>query len=224
MIKHQLLRMNAHFIIKLRFYMKHLLCTAFGIILLLPSFAQQIKSWNNDDRKYLIENLSRTRDLIIQETKDLSPAQWNFKESADRWSINQIVEHLGIWELLFQREISQALVAGPRPELTDPKRTDSSVIAFLTEEKPHISPEYTKPFTFTVPMGLNEGKNTLVSFLKLRNEGIGFVDSTKLNLREYLLRPGRGPIHQVFISTFAHTDRHLRQIRRVKMDPKYPKK
>ena len=71
------------------------------------------------------------------------------------------------------------------------------------EEKPHISPEYTKPFTFTVPMGLNEGKNTLASFLKLRNEGIGFIDTTKLNLREYVLRPGRGPIHQVFISTFA---------------------
>ncbi len=204
--------------------MKYLLCTAFVTILLLPSFAQQIKPWNDDDKKYLLANLSRTRDSILKETKNLSAAQWNFKESADRWSINQIVEHLGIWELLLQREVSQALVVGPRPELIDAKKTDSSVIAFLMEEKPHISPEYTKPFTFTVPMGLNEGKNTLATFLKMRNEGIDFIDSTTINLREYLLRPGRGSVHQVFITIFAHTDRHLRQIRRVKMDPKYPKK
>jgi len=204
--------------------MKHIFCTVLALILLLPSFSQQMKAWNDDNRKFLVENLSRTRDSIIKETKNLSQAQWNFKESPDRWSINQIVEHLGIWELLLEREVSQALVAGERPELNDEKKTDSSVIAFLMEEKPHIATEYTKPFTFTVPMGLNEGKNNLAWFLKMRNEGIGFVDSTTANLRTYFLRLGRGNVHQVFITIFAHTDRHLRQIRRVKLNSNYPKK
>lgn len=204
--------------------MKLLYCAAIALMATLSSFAQTYKPWNEENRKYLLENLSRTRDLIIAETKNLSTAQWNFKESPDRWSINQVVEHLSIWELLLQREISQALGSGPRPELMDPKRTDSSVIAFLMEEKPHISPEYTKPFTFTVPMGLNEGKNNLATFLKMRNEGIAFVDSTNMNLRDYFHRQGRGSVHQVFITTFAHTDRHLRQIRRVKADARFPKK
>jgi hypothetical protein len=204
--------------------MKHFFCTILIIILLLPLFAQQPKSWTEKDKKYLIENLSRTRDSVITETNNLSRAQWNFKESPEKWSINQIVEHLAIWELLLQREVSQALIAGERPELTDDKRTDSSVIAFLMEEKPHVTTEYTKPFTFTVPMGLNDGKNNVAWFLKMRNEGIGFVDSTTSNLRVYFLRPGRGNVHQVFITIFAHTDRHLRQIRRVKSATNYPKK
>ena len=98
------------------------------------------------------------------------------------------------------------------------------VVDFLMEEKVHIATEYTKPFTFTVPMGLNQGKNNLEWFLKMRDEGIGFVDSTRSNLRVYFLRPGRGNIHQVFTTIFAHTDRHLRQIRRVKAHTNFPKK
>lgn len=193
-------------------------------ILMMPCLAQQAKTWSNDDRKYLIENLSRTRDSIIKETKNLSQAQWNFKESPGRWSINQVVEHLALWELLLQREITQALVAGARPEFSDDKRTDSSVVNFLMEEKPHISTDYTKPFTYTVPLGLNPGENNVAWFLKMRNESIGFVDSTASNLRVYFLRQGRGNVHQVLITIFAHTDRHLRQIRRVKSDPGFPKK
>jgi hypothetical protein len=205
-------------------YMRKLFITTLVATLMLSSFAQQSKLWLEDNRKYLIDNLSRTRDSIVAETKNLSQAQWNFKESPDRWSINQIVEHLSIWELLLQREISQALVAGPRSELNKEARTDSAVVGFLMEENPHIATEYTKPFTFTVPMGLNDGKNNLTLFLKMRNEGIGYVDSTTADLRGYFLRPGRGNIHQVFITIFAHTDRHLRQIRKVKLDPKYPKR
>ena len=204
--------------------MKSFFCTALTVALLSHSLAQQAKSSSDEERKYLVENLSRTRDEVITETRNLSQAQWNFKESDDRWSINQIVEHLAIWELLLDREVSQALVAGERPELNNGSRTDSAILAFLMEEKVHIATEYTKPFTFTVPMGLNQGKNNLEWFLKMRNEGIGFVDSTRSNLRVYFLRPGRGNIHQVFTTIFAHTDRHLRQIRRVKAHANFPKK
>ncbi|MES2373787.1 MAG: DinB family protein [Bacteroidota bacterium] len=205
--------------------MKHFVCTLLMIAgFMAISSAQEFKPWSAKDRAYLLEHLTATRDAVINETKNLSPAQWSFKESVNRWSINQVLEHLVIWEIIFQREINQAIVAGPRPELTKDARTDSAVLAFLDEDKPHISTEYTKPFTFTVPMGLNDGKNNLTWFLKMWNEGIGFVDSTKADLRVYFMRAGKGSVHQVFLSTFGHADRHLKQIRRVKADPNYPKK
>jgi hypothetical protein len=207
--------------------MKNLLCFYCTFLFILwvpvPSFAQQTKLWGEADKKYLMDNLKRTLELVISETKNLSPAQWNFKESPDRWSVSQIVEHLAYWELLLQREISQALVAGPRAALAKEAKTDSAVLAFLAQEQPHITTEYTKPFTFTVPMGLNKGSDNLAWFLKMRNEGIGFIDSTTTDLRYYFLRPGRGDVHQVFMTIFAHTDRHLKQIQRVKLDRAYPK-
>ena len=196
-----------------------------GLCLLLIIVCHSQRLWTEADRKYLLENLTRTRDLLIDETKDLTEAQWNFKESKDRWSINEITEHLALWELILEREISQALIAGPQAEklIKNTSSADSVIIAFLSEEKPHITTEYTKPFTFTVPMGTNEGKNNLAWFLKMRNEGINYVDTTTTDLR-YYFRPGRpNDIHEAFIVIFAHTDRHLGQIRKVKANANYPK-
>ena len=184
--------------------------------------AQETKLWTEADRKYLLDNLTRSRDELIRETKGLSLAQWNFKESPERWSINQIVEHIATWELLLDHEISRGLTAGPQPELSKMARTDSEYVAFILEEKPHVTEEYTKPFTFTIPMGLNEGKNNLTWFLKMRNESIEFVTNTTEDLRVYFLKPGRGCTHQVYITLSGHTDRHLKQIRKLKQHPSYP--
>lgn len=193
------------------------------ICLLLSLDALSQKLWTEADRKYLIDNLVKTRDSIIKETQNLTEQQWNFKESADRWSINEVIEHLAIWELLLDREVSQALVSGTQPELVKNAKPDSSILIFLMEDNPHITTDYTRPFTFTVPMGLNNGKNNLAWFLKMRNESLQYLDSTSQDLRCYFLRPGRGSIHQVYITIFAHTDRHLKQIRKVKADAKYPR-
>lgn len=202
---------------KSRFILNGVIC----LVLSLNLFSQS--SWTDMDRKYLSDNLVRTRDSLIKETRNLSAEQWNFKEAPGRWSINEVVEHLAIWELLLDREVSQALIAGPQPELTKSVKPDSSIVAFLSEEKPHIATEYTKPFTFTVPMGLNSGTNNLAWFLKMRNESLNYIDSTQQDLRYYFLRAGRGNVHQVFITIFAHTDRHLRQIRKIKANANYPK-
>ena len=184
--------------------------------------AQETKLWTEADRKYLLDNLARSRDELIRETIDLSRAQWNFKESPERWSINEIVEHIATWELLLDHEISRGLGVGPQPQLSKLAHTDSEYLAFIMEEKPHVSDEYTKPFTFTIPMGLNEGKNNLSWFLKMRNESIDFVANAREDLRAYFLKPGRGCTHQIYITLFGHTDRHLRQIRKVKQHPNYP--
>ena len=202
---------------------KLLLFVATGIVLSATTTAQQPVNWTEQDRTYLLTELTRSRDELIRETKGLSEKQWNFKESPERWSINQIVEHLSIWELLFQREISQAMAGGPQPSLQQKQRPDSSKLSFLMEEKPHITTEYTKPFTFSVPMGINKGENNLQWFLKQRNESLSYLSTTKDDLRAYYLKEGRGSIHQIYISTFGHTDRHLRQVRKIKAHPQYPK-
>src|SRR5258706_6987338 len=72
--------------------------------------------WTEVDRKYLLDNLIRSKEEIIAETKNLTKEQWNFKESPNRWSINQIVEHICICELIHMNEISTALQMGPIPE------------------------------------------------------------------------------------------------------------
>ncbi|MBK7650254.1 MAG: DinB family protein [Flammeovirgaceae bacterium] len=193
------------------------------LLVCLTSKAQETKVWTEADRKYLLENLTRTRDELIKETQGLTPAQFNFKESDDRWSINQVVEHLAIWELLFCRDISRSLNAKPQPEFNAGAKPDSYYTSFIMEETPHVTTDFTKPFTYTVPMGINDLKNNLAWFEKLRNESITYIKTAKEDLRSYYRNSGSDNIHQVYIYVFGHVDRHLRQIKKVKQHANYPK-
>jgi len=196
---------------------------ASGLLWITSAFAQDARSWTEQDRQYLLSNLTRPRDLVMKATQNLTTQQWNFRESPDRWSIRQVVEHMALWELLFDREISQALSAGPQPALAAAARPDSVILGFILEEKPHVTTEYTQPFTFSVPMGLNEGTHNLSWLLQMRNESITYLQQTPEDLRLYFLRAGRPSVHQVYINAFGHLDRHLRQIQKIKTHPAYPK-
>ena len=178
-------------------------------------------SWSEADRKYLLDNLARSRDELMTETLGLSKEQWSFKESSDRWSINELVEHIARWEMLFDFEISKALSAGKQPERMKNAKADSTFFNFIMEQKKHYSLDYTKPFSFTIPMGLNDPKSNEAWFLKMRNESEEYVKSTQDDLRAYF--NSYGSIHQIYIYVFGHTDRHIRQIKKVKQHPKYPK-
>ncbi len=184
----------------------------------------QAKNWTETDRQYLLENLIRSKEVLIKETANLSKAQWQFKESPDRWSINEVVEHIGIWEMLLMHEISRAIAVGPLPDKIE--GADSLVLAFLLEEKSHIAVEYTKPFTYTVPQGLDDGKNNLTKVTNLRNQSIDYLKVTKENLRLYFRNANSKypkSVHQTFISIFGHADRHIRQIQKIKQHKNYPK-
>jgi len=189
------------------------------VLLSTNSFSQN--SWTEADRNYLINNLTRTRDSVIKETENLTEAQWNFKESPERWSIREVTEHIAIWELLLMHEISRALGSSAHPEWQG--KSDSLYLGFILEEKPHISVEYTKPFTYTLPLGINNGKNNVAWFLKMRNESINYLKTAKEDLRVFYLKETRPNVHQVYIYVFGHSERHLRQIRKIKSNPNYPK-
>ena len=198
------------------------------LVIMLVSFtltirAQETPQWTAADRKYLVENLTRSRDELLRETKDLTKAQWSFKESPDRWSINEIVEHIAIWELLMTHDVSRQLAAGPHPELGTKALPDSVVYGFIMEDEKHVSTDYTKPFTYTLPMGINELKNNVLWLMKMRNESIQYVSQTSDDLRAYYSAGRPRNTHQTYITLFGHTDRHLRQIRKVKQHPNYPK-
>lgn len=175
------------------------------------------------DRKFLLDNLNRTKAEIIQETKDLTKAQWNFKESTDRWSINQVVEHIAIWELLILREISQALVTNPDPNFAY-ATPDSVFLNGPKSSEKRNALEYTKPFSFAVPLGNNEGQHNVTWFLTMRNESIEYLKAETKNIRLHYDYCTGMSVYQYYLMIFGHTDRHLIQIRKVKAHRNYPKK
>ena len=186
------------------------------------SHAQEAKRWTEADRKYLLDNLIRSQEELINETKNLTREQWLFKESPDRWSINEIVEHIALWELLLEYRITRQLQGGLQPTRAMNAIADSVVLGFIMESKKHHSPDYTQPFTYTLPMGLNDPEYNLAWASKLRKEAIRHVSEESTDLRQYYVGDSESNTHQVYITLFGHADRHLRQIRQVKGHPNYP--
>lgn len=178
--------------------------------------------WTEVDRKYLLDNLIRSKEELIAETRNLTKEQWNFKESPDRWSINQIVEHICLWELIQMDQVSTSLRIGPVPKFAD-YRPDSVFINKDTERlNRRETTDFSKPFTYGVPLGNNEGKNNMIWYTTMRNESIDFLQKTDVNLRVHYIYFVSN-IHQKYMGFFQHTFRHLGQIREVKKHPKYPK-
>jgi len=206
--------------------MKNITLLAF---IVAPLFAlaqetpQEAQRWTEEDRKYLLENLVRSRDELVKETEGLSKKQWSFKESPDRWSINEVVEHIDIFELIFDREISIALRGKPRPEFNKDVKPDTYYSGFIMEDAPHVTVEFTKPFTYSVPLGMDDIKSNTAWFLKMRNESIEYIKTAKEDLRLYYRNGGSANLHQTYIYVFGHVDRHLRQIRKIKQHQNYPK-
>lgn len=201
--------------------MRNLLPVLVAVVLTIPaSHAQRL--WTEADQKYTVENLKRTRDDLTREVENLTDTQWHFRESPDRWSIADVVEHLGTWEIAFAREIGEGIRNAPRPELTPTSKTpdpDKYYRDFIMEDKPHTAPDFARP------TGLIKGKNNLTFFQLKRDLAIGFADTTKTDMRAYYERTGsKFPrnMHQVYIYQWGHVDRHLRQIRNVKKHPNYP--
>lgn len=187
--------------------------------LLTTSATKAQKLWTEADRQYTLDNLKRTRDELVRETQTLTPAQWAFHETPDRWSIGEVVEHLALWEIIWAREISMGSRSKPQPELNQVSKPDSYYAEWIMEPNPHKSPDFSRP------TGFIDGKNNLVFFLKLRNETIKFVETTQADMRAHFeLTATDSPrnMHQVYIFQWGHTDRHLRQIRKIKQHPNYP--
>ena len=180
----------------------------------------QTKNWTESDRQFQLQNFQRTHDGLTKETVDLTDEQWHFREAPQRWTIAEVVEHLALWEVIFARQIGIAMRSKPDPTLQQACRPDSFYRNFIMEEKSHNAPDFSKP------TGFIKGKNNLAFFLDRRALIVKFVDTTKADLRFYHEPVGGGVyrnVHQVLLVQWGHIDRHLRQIRRIKEHPLFPK-
>ncbi|OYU66989.1 MAG: hypothetical protein CFE22_06800 [Cytophagaceae bacterium BCCC1] len=180
------------------------------------SFAQT----NSNDIQEVMKQLARTHDALKSETENLVSAQWNFKESPERWSIAEVVEHLGNWELLWARELAMISLNKPNPELRLTCKPDSYYHEFIMEEKMHNASNISKP------NGFIKEKDTILWFTKLRNDNIRSAEGLKVNLRDqFEMTALENPrnMYNVYIYMWGHVDRHIKQIQKVKTHINFPK-
>lgn len=185
------------------------------------TYSQTKRLWTEADRNFLVENLQRTKLDIIKETEHLTLNQWTFKEDSAKWSIGQVLEHLGLYERIFAQEADIMLSTKPDMQLDSLSLPDTTYINWMNDPGPHQA-EWN-----AVPLGLMKGSDNLKFYLFGRNHLIDFIKSTTYDLKaHHTFRWGkeqRRSIHALMVIHYAHTDRHLKQVKRIKQTPGFPK-
>lgn len=200
--------------------MKHLILLNLISFLISSKTFSQDTLWTESNKQALINNYIRTQSEINAETKNLTTAQWNFKETKDSWSIAEVLEHLNMWQLITQDHIRFMLYNGPQPDLSKSAMSDSVATTFIYEDKKHVSPD------LTIPTGQVPDNSNLKLFNSYCNRIIANIKASEINFRVYFRRFTGGymtNMNQAYIIQYGHVDRHLRQVRRIKSNVNFPK-
>lgn len=203
-------------------FMMGLLLTTHGLQAQAPGTV-----WRESDRAALLHHLDDSRDALAQAVRGLTLQQLHFKPDSGSWSIAEVVEHLAIYEEVYQWEYLFTLRQPPQAHYLDSARAADSVFLSLRD-----MPGKHEALAFALPRGkYGDFENTWKGFLLTRAATTTMIAHNKANLRQYFsLRPSKGlfgsrwrDAHQVLLVNAAHVYRHLEQIRRIKAHPGYPR-
>ena len=184
--------------------------------------AAQAQTLTPADRDKAIQYLESTKQGVLEATKGLSAAQWNFKAAPDKWSVAEVTEHIAAAEDFIRGMIVEKVMVAPaRPAGEDVTAIDMMVMQNIPDRSHKAqAPEPLKPSNrFGSPDGslkhFVEARATTEDFLtktpNLRDHAVDSPLNKKLDGYEWIL----------FIA--AHSERHTKQILEVKADPNFPK-
>jgi hypothetical protein len=171
--------------------------------------------------------VKETGEAVLAATAGLSPAQWNFKPAADRWSIAEIVEHMVLIQELVLGPIREQLAQAPVCERRVYAHIDDIIVErFPVRSARMQAPEPGKPIGRFTP---DEALERLIANCGRLRE---YVESNPdLRLRVIRSRPleavTKGELtemdgYQWVLAVAGHTARHTDQMKEVQGTAGYP--
>ena len=174
------------------------------------------------EKERALQYLETTKKGVLEATKGLSEAQWNFKPTPDRWSVAQVMEHIAAAEDFLMTLDKEKVMTAPAGEPgRDVKKTDEGVLAMVPDRSHKVqAPE---PLVPTNRFGSPEG--SIKHFVESRATTEDFVKNT-MGMRDHVLESPMGKLdaYEFVLLVAAHSERHTKQINEVKADPNFPKK
>lgn len=173
------------------------------------------------ERDRAMSYLHASRKQFLDETANLSDAQWNFKPGPDRWSIAECAEHIVLTEeALFG--MVQKILKSPAVPGTNLSSNDEAIMKMITNRTQKAkAPEQLRP-----THRWKSREELIAHFKELRDSHIAFIRDTQEDMRVHV---SPHPVfkqldaYQWILYMAGHSERHTEQIREVKADPNYPK-
>ena len=169
-----------------------------------------------------LQYLETTKKNVLEATKGLSEAQWNFKSAPDRWSVAQVMEHIAAAEDFILGVAKEKVMMSPAGDAgRDVKKTDDAVLAMVPDRS--TKAQAPEPLVPTNRFGSPEG--SIKHFVESRGATEDFLKTTT-GLRDHVMASPLGKLdgYEFVLFIAAHSERHTKQINEVKADPNFPKK
>src|SRR5690348_3005809 len=152
-----------------------------GLFLMAGAAGAPAQEVTQAEKDRALQYLETTKKNIMEATKGLSEAQWNFKPAPDRWSVAQVMEHIAAAEDYLLATTKEKVMTGPAGEPgRDAKKMDEAVL-MMVPDRTHKAqaPEPLVPTNrFGSPEGsvrhFVEGRAATEDFLK-RRRGCGIM-------------------------------------------------
>jgi len=173
-------------------------------------------------RQFVLDQLRSSHTRLLALVDGLTSAQWHFRESPDRWSIAENLEHLVAFEAFIRGAIERTLQTPATPEKQAEAATKQPLVLGLAQAR---------QVKFNAREGVRPTGNPLdpaqliTALSATRAQTIAFATATEAPLRDHFfphIAFGDLDCYQWLIVLGQHTERHVRQIEQVMADPAYP--
>ena len=175
------------------------------------------------ERKFAGDHMKSTKASLQDAIKGLSPAQLDYKVSADRWSVKECVYHIAISEKNLWAMLETSMKSPATPEKKkDLKVTDEQVVKMLEDRTNKVKTFAPFEPQNTPYKSLDEAMN---DFKITRAAHIKYIKATSEDLRNHFVQMSFGLLdcYQLCLMISSHTNRHTLQLNEVKADANFPK-
>ncbi|MBS1808871.1 MAG: DinB family protein [Acidobacteria bacterium] len=205
-------------------------------------------SLQGEERRFLMDYLKRSRQMMHDAVRDVTAEQWTFKPKPFRWSVAECAEHIILTERWLMSEFAAKFGKGdepayifhwrkPKPKaseetLAERRSIDLFIVNdLLDRSKVDTSiPSNAPPEASVIPAGkYRTPEEMLKDFDKQRDETIRIIENLKVDWREHYVYSGWSSNrnlydgYQYLLRIPAHCERHLMQLWEVKRDANYPR-
>jgi hypothetical protein len=193
-----------------------------ALLLIVGAAAAPAQEVTPAEKDRAMQYLESTRKNVLESTRGLSEAQWNFKAAPDRWSVAQVVEHIAAAEDLIRGMLVEKVMVAPAGDAgRDVKKADEAVLT-MVPDRTHKA-QAPEPLVPTNRFGSPEV--AIKHFVESRTSTEDFLKSAT-GLRDHVADSPLGKLdgYEFVLFIAAHSERHTKQINEVKADPNFPKK
>lgn len=89
------------------------------------------------ERQLVLDHLASSEARLLELVDGLTPQQWSFRETPDRWSIAGNIEHVIVFEAFIMQAIAKTLAGSAEPDKKALAAAKEPLVLRISKRKKH---------------------------------------------------------------------------------------